>query len=273
MEQAKQHLEDFRTGVESNTPIKGVLKSDFDNLVDTLVGQVDEAEKLGDVSPEQKKKDVATWKENIKEQMAVLRDEDNSKENLDLLNSVGSNLDNIVGPESALGKSLNKENLLRMIHKVVVAGHKDTDKLRDETKDSGMVLDVNDTEDMVNDILEDLKSEQKEETENKIVDLRELDDTLRNANAALDLKDNKCFQNMDNVEKLISTVENDQRVMDKAFSSLDLKAKLTEAVNEYKSAVKEQSAKAQPLLDNSELYKTLTEGLDDDQFDDGTHPL
>ncbi len=58
--------------------------------------------------------------------------------------------------DTNFGKSLNKNNLLRIIHKVVVSAHKDTENLRDENKESGMVLDVEDTEYLVDNVISEL---------------------------------------------------------------------------------------------------------------------
>jgi len=55
---------------------------------------------------------------------------------------------------------LNRDNLLRIIHRVVVASHKDIDNLRDDTKESGMILDIEDTEYLVENVLAELRKEQ-----------------------------------------------------------------------------------------------------------------
>lgn len=65
---------------------------------------------------------------------------------LDKYKSICERVDSVFGKEAVLGESLNESNLKAIFHKVLNTAQNDLDKLRDDKKASGMVLDVNDIE-------------------------------------------------------------------------------------------------------------------------------
>lgn len=80
-----------------------------------------------------------------------------------------------------MGKSLNEKNLKRIIHKVIVSTHKDVDSLRNKNKESGMVLDVDDVQYIVDNVAVELKKEANQ-TQQTVVDLREIDKAIVDLN-------------------------------------------------------------------------------------------
>lgn len=76
---------------------------------------------------------------------------------------------------------------------MAVGAHKDVDNLRDPSKESGMVVDVDDVEYLVDNVVAEVKKE-NEINKNRTVDLRQVDNVLRGVTKNLtELEKKRCF--------------------------------------------------------------------------------
>lgn len=209
---------------------------------------------MEDEDEETKSEYAAELKELIAEQIDNVDDEENSA----LLKRVSQNVDSYLGTESRLGQSLNKNNLLRIIHRVAVGAHKDVDNLRDPNKESGMVVDVDDIEYLVDNVVAEVKKE-NENNKNRTVDLRQVDNVLRGVTKNLNNTEKKrCFEQLDGLNKSITRLVRDEELTEKVLESSSFRDRLTDMVTKYKAELKETGAHSKPLVEDSNLYKILT---------------
>ena len=160
---------------------------------------------------------------------------------------------------------MNKENLIAIIHKVVNSGHKDVENLKDDKKLSGLVLDASDLNYLADNVIVELKKEQIREenhVDDIVVDLRELDDELTEIQDQYD-PETLCQKEHDQLRRVILMLKEDQTKTREKLSSPEFKERVKELIAKYKSVSGNIAQSSKPLVENTEVFKTMTAGLED----------
>lgn len=234
-----------------SSPADTVLVADLEKLKSNLQTQINVFQDAQNASDEQ----LAAARNYLKEDFAAnLRNVDVAK-NTELVRSIAKKTDAIL--KSDFGKSLNFDNLNFIVKKSIASAHSDFDQMKSLRKDSGFMIDQKDLEMLSRNILDEFQEGRTAKT-----------------NSYLDLSDFKA-----EVEKLNGQLQVGPLGQDKAKNAADVFIKYENAiydtlgseqfysnlrnyVGKYYNIYQGHVEMLQPFFQFSNVYKTLTAGLD-----------
>lgn len=247
----QQKIQDLQLVFAQSTPLDQVLVNDLIALNTNIQNQLQvflDAQNASDAQ-------LDSARNYLKTDFTLnLRNVDIEKSTT-LINSISSKTENLL--KSDFGKSLNFDNLNFIVHKSITAFQKDLDLLKDAKKMSGFILDNSDLQKLTADVIDEIQKSRKKNTLG-ILDLSDFKTEVENLNKELAFN-SLSSDKAKNAADLMIVYEN---ALFKALSSQQFYDHLKKYLFKYYHVYQGHVEMLQPFFAFSNVYKTLTNGLD-----------
>ena len=246
-----KRLKETKEKAEANLPLDGVLSKDIDSLVSVLQDQIGILSEASNSSEDELLEAREIVLKDLKAKLAGIDTETNSE----ALQKLGEKLEAI--DSSALGQSLNADNIKSIVHKVTASFLSDLSKLDSPAKKSGYILDTDDLEYLTENVIDELKIS-REDNQQVTIQLKNVEEALESITAKVAFKLNPDRKPAQQAADLFINYEN---VLSDVLSSDSFYDQLKDYVQRYYSVLKAHTSEAAPIFEHSEVFKTLTKGM------------